>query len=207
MDSSPVVPVGALLTLVAFLGLLVLLAAPFVMYNRFVRQATLIDESWGQTDVELTRRHELVPNLVATVQGYAAHERAVLAELTRAREEARAHRADQPKSRQPYEDALAGAMDTVLARVEDYPDLKASAGFLQLQHELTHTEDRIAAARRFYNGNVRAYNTRVRTFPSNLVASVFGFEQREFFEITDAALRMPPGVRTEPGGSADVPPA
>jgi LemA protein len=165
-----------------------------VMYNRFVRQRTLVDESWGGIDVELTRRHELIPNLVETVRGYAAHEQAVLAELVAAREAATAHSQDNPTQRQAYEDTLGGALSQVLVRAEAYPDLKANQNFLHLQHELTNTEDRIAASRRFYNGNVRAYNTRVRTFPSNLVAAMFGFDAREFFELRDQAAALPPAV-------------
>jgi LemA protein len=159
-----------------------------VMYNRFVRQRTLVDESWGGIDVELTRRHDLIPQLVDTVKGYAAHEQAVLSRLVEAREAATAHHGDSPAHRQAYEDTLAGALHHVLARVEAYPDLKASQSFLALQEELTNTEDRIAASRRFYNGNVRAYNTRVRTFPSNVVAAAFGFRTRDFFELREAAL-------------------
>lgn len=179
------------LVVVGGVGLLLLISL-VVMYNRFVRQRTLIDESWGQTDVELTRRHDLIPNLVSTVQGYAAHERTVLETLTAAREAARAHQGDAPKARQGYEDALGGAVADVLVRAEAYPDLKASANFLQLQDQLTNTEDRIAAARRFYNGNVRAYNTRVATFPSNLVAAVCHFSARQFFELRDPAARQSP---------------
>ena len=173
---------------------LVLLATLVVMYNRFVRQRTLIDESWGQTDVELTRRHDLIPNLVSTVQGYAAHEREVLESLTRAREEATAHRAEPPRDRERFEEVLGGAVRDVLVRVEAYPELKASENFLRLQGELTNTEDRIAAARRFYNGNVRAYNTRVATFPSNLVAATFHFTARQFFELKDPAARQAPPI-------------
>jgi LemA protein len=165
-----------------------------VMYNRFVRQRTLVEESWGGIDVELTRRHELIPNLVETVRGYAAHERAVLEALVAAREEATSHRADDPRSRERYEETVGRRLEEVLVRAEAYPDLKASANFLDLQDQLAITEDRIAAARRFYNGNVRAYNTRVATFPSNVVAGVFGFERRQFFEITDAAVRRVPEV-------------
>jgi LemA protein len=165
--------------------LLFLLVAVLVMYNRFVRQRTLVDESWGGIDVELTRRHDLIPQLVETVRGYAAHEQAVLTRLVEAREAAAAHHTDSPAHRQGYEDSLGGALQQVLARVEAYPDLQASQGFLALQHELTNTEDRIAASRRFYNGNVRAYNTRVGTFPSNLVAAVFRFRPREFFELSE----------------------
>ena len=176
-------------------GLVLLVALSLVvMYNRFVRQRTLVDESWGGIDVELTRRHELIPNLVETVRGYAAHEQAVLADLVAAREAATAHSQDNPTRRQTYEDTLGGALTQVLVRAEAYPDLKANANFLHLQRELTNTEDRIAASRRFYNGNVRAYNTRVRTFPSNLVAAGFGFEPREFFELHDQAAALPPPV-------------
>ncbi len=171
-----------------------LLISLLVMYNRFVRQRTLVEESWGGIDVELTRRYELIPNLVETVRGYAAHEQAVLEALVQAREAATAHQSDAPKQRGGYEDAVGGALATVLARAEAYPDLKASANFLHLQSELTTTEDRIAAARRFYNGNVRAYNTRVKTFPSMLVAALFRFRLREFFEIRDQAARSVPGV-------------
>jgi LemA protein len=176
-------------------GVLALVATSLVvMYNRFVRQRTLVDESWGGIDVELTRRHELIPNLVETVRGYADHERAVLENLTAAREAATAHKGDAPAQRQQYEESVGRALTAVLARVEGYPDLQASQSFLDLQDELTNTEDRIAAARRFYNGNVRAYNTRVATFPSNVVAALFGFEARQFFEITDAAARTAPSV-------------
>ena len=183
--------------LVAGLGVLLLLSI-VVSYNRFVRQRTLVDESWGGIDVELTRRHDLIPNLVKTVLGYADHEREVLELLVRAREDATAHRADRPHDRVAFEDTVTEALRSVLARVEAYPDLRASTSFLSLQRELTLTEDRIAAARRFYNGNVRAYNTRVQTFPSNLVAGAFRFRARDFFEIQDPATASVPGV--DPAG-------
>ncbi|MBZ5736237.1 LemA family protein [Nocardioides sp. TRM66260-LWL] len=166
--------------------------AVIVMYNRFGSQQALIEESWSGIDVELTRRHDLVPNLVATVRGYAAHEAAVLAALTDARESAVAAAGRPPADRAPAEDALTGSLGQVLARAEAYPDLKASAGFLALQRELVTTEDRIAAARRFFNGNVRAYNARCRTVPSSLVASAFGFRPRAFFEIRDVSVREVP---------------
>jgi LemA protein len=188
--------VGLLLgALVVSIGLSVV-----VMYNRFVRQRTLVEESWGQTDVELTRRHDLVPNLVRTVEAYAAHERSLLTELTRAREAARAHRADAPDARQGYEQSLGGAVATTMVRAEAYPELRASENFLHLQAELTDTEDRIAAARRFYNGNVRAYNTRVATFPSNLVAAAFGFRRADFFDLADPRAASAPTV--DPGRPA-----
>lgn len=163
-------------------------------FNRFVRQRTMVDESWGGIDVELTRRHDLIPNLVETVRGYAAHERETLELLVRARAEASAHREDRPHAREGYEARVSRALESVLARVEAYPDLQASTAFLSLQRELTLAEDRIAAARRFYNGNVRAYNTRVRTVPSNLVAAAFGFRTREFFGLDDAVRASAPGA-------------
>jgi LemA protein len=174
-------------------GIAVLLAVSLIVSrNRFVRQLTLVDESWGDIDVELSRRHDLIPNLVATVQGYATHEREVLEALVRAREDAAVHRDDRPHTREGFEETVARALQTVLARVEAYPDLKASTNFLQLQRELTLTEDRIAAARRFYNGNVRSYNTRVRTVPSNLVAAMFRFRTRDFFELEDPSAAVAP---------------
>jgi len=166
-----------------------------VMYNRFVRQRTLIDSSWGGVDVELTRRRDLIPNLVRTVQGYADHERTVLAALVAAREAAAAHSSDAPAERQQFEEQVGRTLGDVLVRVEGYPDLKASSAFLDLQHELTDTEDRIAAARRFYNLNVGAFNTRIGTFPSNVVAGMFHFEPRQFFELTDPVGRLAPGVQ------------
>ena len=179
----------------AGVGFVALIALSLVvMYNRFVRQRTLVEESWGQIDVELTRRHELIPNLVETVKGYAAHERAVLEAVVRAREEAAAHRDDAPRQRETFENRVTATVHQVLARAEDYPDLRASSNFLQLQEELTTTENRIAAARRFYNGNVRALNTRVSTFPSNLVAGMFGFERAQFFELQDPAAAEAPRV-------------
>jgi LemA protein len=176
----------------------VLVIGVIVSHNRFVRQRTLVDESWGDIDVELSRRHDLIPNLVATVQGYAAHERELLEQLVRAREDAAAHRDDRPQAREGFEETVSRALRSVLARVEAYPDLKASTGFLQLQRELTLTEDRIAAARRFYNGNVRSYDTRVQTFPSNLVAAAFRFRARDFFELRDPVTASVPGV--DPAG-------
>ena len=191
-----------MIVLYVVLGVVVfLLLCLVVMYNRFVRQRTLVDESWGGIDVELTRRHDLIPNLVETVQGYAAHERAVLENLTQAREAATAHKTDDPAQRQGFEETVGRALTEVLARVEAYPDLQASQNFLDLQDELTNTEDRIAASRRFYNGNVRAYNTRVATFPSNLVAAMFGFEARDFFELTT----RPRAPHRPSRASADVP--
>lgn len=187
MNSGGAVLVGVPLVLLMAVGLWLI-----VSYNRFVSQTLLVTEAWSQVDVELQRRHSLVPNLVRTVQGYAAHESDVLQRVTTARAAAEQHRADPPTTRRPYEEEVGSSVHRLVALAEDYPDLRASSNFLQLQRELTNTEDRIAAGRRFYNGNVRALNTRVRTFPSNLVATMFGFQIHEFFELSD------PGAATAP---------
>lgn len=184
-------PVELIAILVAVVVLLPALAV-VVMYNRFARQRTLVESSWSGVDVELARRHDLIPNLVRTVQGYAAHEAELLQSLVDAREEAARHASDPPAQRTGFEDRVSATLDQVLVRVEAYPDLKASQNFLALQRELTLTEDRIAAARRFYNNNVAAYTTRLRTFPSNLVGSAFGFQPAQLFELRDPAARQVP---------------
>jgi len=173
---------------VASLVLLLLLALA-VSYNRFVRQRNLVQESWRQVDVELTRRHELIPNLIETVKGYAAHERTVLAGLVEARNAAVT--ASGSAAAGPAETALTGSLRGVLAVAEAYPDLKAAGPFQQLQAQLAETEDRIAAGRRFYNGNVRALNTRVEAFPSSLVALAFHIGKADYFETDDPAVRAP----------------
>jgi LemA protein len=164
-----------------------------VSYNRFVRQRNLVQESWRQIDVELTRRHDLVPNLVETVKGYAAHERQTLEAVTSARAVAASPGAG-PAEQAQQEAALSVALRQLFAVAESYPDLKASANFLELQRQLSETEDRIAAGRRFYNGNVRALNTRVESVPSSLVASMFGFRQAEYFASDDPEMRATPQV-------------
>jgi LemA protein len=175
------------------LGVVVLLVlAVVVSYNRFVRQRNLVQESWRQVDVELNRRHDLVPNLVETVKGYAAHERTVLSNVVAAR--AAALEAPSLSAKADAETALAGSLRGLFAVAESYPDLKAAGPFVQLQAQLAETEDRIAAARRFYNGNVRALNTRVEAFPSSLVAMAFKVEKADYFEIEDASVRASVGV-------------
>lgn len=168
--------------------------AVIISYNRFQSQRVLIAESWKQIDVELQRRFDLIPNLVETVKGYAAHERSVFEAVTAARTNAVAHKGDAPDARQEPESVLGRALGGLFAVAESYPEVKASANFLDLQKQLSLTEDRIAAGRRFYNGNVRAYNTRIRTIPSNLVASAFHFEPAVFFELADPAAAQAPSV-------------
>lgn len=162
-------------------------------YNGFVRLRNLVEESWRQIDVELHRRHDLIPNLVETVQGYAAHERDVLSEVTAARTAAVGPSAG-PAQQAEHENQLTSALGRLMAVAEAYPQLRASESFVHLQSELTNTEDRIAAGRRFYNANVRALNTKVESFPSNAVAHAVGVSRAEYFEIEDPSVRAVPRV-------------
>jgi LemA protein len=164
------------------------------MYNGLVRARNHADESWAGVDTELKRRYDLIPNLVETVRGYAAHERAVLEAVVAARARAVASTGS-PASQARDENALIATLRQLLAVVENYPQLKANENYLSLQRELTNTEDRIQAARRFYNANVRDLNNRIELFPSNIVAGLFGFGRREYFEIEDAADRAAPAAR------------
>ncbi|MCV2395357.1 LemA family protein [Actinotalea sp. M2MS4P-6] len=162
-------------------------------YNGFVRLRNLVQESWRQIDVELHRRHDLIPNLVETVKGYAAHERGVFDEVTKARAMAAAPGSGVAEQA-AQENALTAALGRLFAVAENYPVLRASENFSQLQTELATTEDRIAAGRRFYNANVRALNTKVETFPANVIAGMFGFQRAEYFEVTDPQVRQAPQV-------------
>ncbi|MEQ4206331.1 LemA family protein [Actinopolymorpha sp. B17G11] len=188
---------------VAVVGLLVI--SGIVSYNRFISQRNLVQESWRQVDVELHRRYDLVPNLVETVKAYAAHERAIFEEVARLRNAAVAGDAGLV-DRAQQESALSGALRQLFAVVENYPVLKADQNFLGLQQQLAETEDRIAAGRRFYNANVRGYNTRVEAFPSNLVAAQFRFAKAEYFEVEEAQVRAAPAIdfggSTASGGAA-----
>jgi LemA protein len=154
-------------------------------YNRFVRQKQLVANSWSNVDTELRRRYDLVPNLVETVKGYAAHERETLEAVIRARAEAVASTGSAAEQARD-ENVLVGALKQLFAVVEAYPDLKASEHFLDLQRELVNTEDRIQAARRFYNGNVRDLNRRVESFPSMIVARLFHFARADYFQVEPA---------------------
>jgi LemA protein len=167
---------------------LAVVLAVVVSYNRFVSQRQLIANSWSNVDTELQRRYDLIPNLVETVKGYAAHERAVLERVTEARGRAAANHGS-PVAQARDENVLVGAVRQMFAVAERYPDLKASSSFLALQEELVTTEDRIQAARRFFNNNVRDYNRRTEAFPSMLIASMFGFQREEYFEIEEAVRR------------------
>jgi len=162
-------------------------------YNGLVKLRNLVQEAWHQIDTELQRRHDLIPNLVETVKGYAAHERATFEAVTAARAAASTPGAS-PAQQAQHENVLTQALGRLFAVAEAYPDLKANQNFLQLQGELTNTEDRVAAGRRFYNANVRELNTRIETFPVTIIASMFHFVRAEYFETEDAAARQAPTV-------------
>jgi len=171
--------------LVLLVLVVVVAVGAVVSYNRFISQKTLIKDSWANIDTELRRRYDLIPNLVETVKGYASHEKEVLENVTRARAMA-AGATGSPAEQAAAEGPLVAALRQLMVVVENYPNLKADQNFLQLQGELTNTEDRLQTARRFYNANVRDYNQRVKQFPSVIVANMFNFEEEEFFEVEDA---------------------
>jgi LemA protein len=154
-------------------------------YNRFVQQRQYIDNAWSNVETELRRRYDLIPNLVETVKGYASHESSTLEAVTRARANAVADDGT-PAEQATTENVLVGALQSLFAVSEAYPDLEASTSFLDLQRQLIGTEDRIQAARRFYNNNVRAYNERVQSVPSNIIARLFDFTTRSYFDIEEA---------------------
>jgi len=159
---------------------LLLIVVAIVMYNGLVRSRNRIDNAWSQIDVQLKRRYDLIPNLVETVKGYAEHEKSTFEMVTQAR--ANAINAQGPEQQAQAENVLSGALKSLFAVAEAYPDLKANQNFLNLQEELTSTEDRIAYARQFYNDSVLSFNNRIQTFPRSIIAGTFNFEKREYFE-------------------------
>ncbi|MGL5829034.1 MAG: LemA family protein [Angustibacter sp.] len=178
----------------AALAVIVILALVWaLLYNSLIRLRNLVEESWRQIDVELTRRHDLIPNLVETVKGYAAHERETLTAVIAARSQAVAP-GSSPAQQAAHEGVLSAALGRLFAVAEAYPELKANQNFLELQRELTATEDRVAAARRFYNANVRAFNTKIQSVPTNVVAGLARLRAAEYFEATDAVVRAAPSV-------------
>ena len=165
-------------------------------YNRLVTLRQRVKEAWADIDVQLKRRHDLIPNLVETVKGYATHEASVFQKVTEARAAAVAAGASgTPEQRAQAENVLTGALRSVFAVAEAYPQLQASQNFRDLQENLTATEDKISFARRFYNGNVRDYNTSLQTLPTSLFAGMLGFKPEQYFELTDAAEREVPQVK------------
>jgi LemA protein len=171
---------------------LVLIIAVF-MYNRFVRQQNILNEAWSGIDVQLKRRHDLIPNIVETVKDYAQHEKKVLEEITNLR--SRLTEQATVKEKGQIENSFSQALKNIFALAEAYPDLKANQNFIELQRVLADTEEQIQLARRYYNGAARDYNTMVQSFPNNILAKMFNFTKAEFFEIELATEREVPGVK------------
>jgi LemA protein len=185
--------VQAMLAVWIIIAIVVLLAIfAIVLYNGLVTKRNRVDNAWAQVDVQLKRRNDLIPNLVETVKGYAAHERGVFEEVTRAR--AASQQAQGPAEQGQAEGLLGQALGRLLAVAEAYPDLKASENFLELQRELSDTESKIAVSRQVYNDTVLTYNNAIQVFPAVLLAGTLGFQRREFFEVEDAAERDVPQV-------------
>jgi LemA protein len=168
---------------------LLLLLFFWLGYNGLVKRRNQVDNAWSQIDVQLKRRHDLIPNLVETVKGYAAHERGTFEAVTAAR--ANAINAQSPAEQAQAENVLSGALKSLFAVAEAYPDLKANQNFLNLQEELTSAEDRVAYARQFYNDSVLSYNTQIQKFPTVLLAGWFHFEKREFFDAAPEDTETP----------------
>jgi LemA protein len=166
------------------LGIVVVIAISIIaMYNGLITLRNRVDEAWSDISVQLKRRYDLIPNLVNTVKGYAAHEKEVFEKVTEAR--TRAMNAGTTQEKAEAENMLSGTLKSLFAVSENYPDLKANQNFLELQRELTDTEDKIMASRRFYNGNVRDFNTKLQVFPTNLIAGMLKFTAREFFQMAE----------------------
>ena len=183
-----------LIALLIVVGLIVLVILWLVgAYNSLVRLRNRVQNAWAQIDVQLKRRHDLIPNLVETAKGYMTHERGTLEAVTKARN--LAQQASGPGQAGQAEGQLTGALGQFFLVVEQYPDLKANQNFLALQEELSSTENKIGFARQFYNDETMTYNTRVQSFPVNTVASMFGFKEREFFELESEAERAVPEVK------------
>ena len=176
----------------AFLAAVVLLPIVYVVltYNTLVALRNHIRDAWANIDTELKRRYDLIPNLVATVKGYAAHEKEVFERVTELRAQCMAGQRA-PGQQAVSENLLVAALQKMLLVVENYPQLKADQHFLELQHELVNTEDRIQAARRFFNGNVRDYRNKCETFPSSLIATTFGFESQDYFNVDPCVRDVP----------------
>ncbi len=176
------------------MGVLAVVVIWFIVaYNNFVQLVNRAKEAWADIDVQLKRRYDLIPNLVNTVKGYATHEREAFENVTKAR--AAAMGAGSLAERGKNENMLTDALKSLFAVAEAYPDLKANTNFLELQRELSDTENKIQAARRFYNTNVRDLNIGIESFPSNIIAGIFNFSKMELFELTDAASREPVNVK------------
>ncbi len=179
---------------ILFLAIIAILAIWFiVVYNGLVTLKNRVDEAWSDIDVQLKRRYDLIPNLVETVKGYATHERELFEKVTQAR--AQAMGAQTPGQKAEAENILSGTLKSLFAVAENYPQLRAAENFLELQRELTDTEDKIQASRRFYNGNVRDFNIKIEVFPDMIIANMLAYKKREFFEIANAAEKEPVKVK------------
>lgn len=186
-----------MLTIYIIIGILALIIVwAIASYNGFITLINRAKEAWSDIEVQLKRRYDLIPNLVNTVKGYATHEAGTFEKVTEARSRAM-QSGGTLEEKAEAENMLTGALKSLFAVSEAYPDLKANTNFLELQRELSDTENKIQAARRFYNGNVRDLNTSVQSFPSNVIASVFKFEPKEFFELgeTEQAAKEPVEVK------------
>lgn len=179
-----------LITFVPVILMALVLFWVVVVYNGLVVLKNRVKNAWAQIDVQLKRRCDLIPNLIETVKGYAAHESATLENVVKARQQA-INVGDNVKNRAEAENALSGTLKSLFAVAENYPDLKANQNFMQLQEELTSTENKISFARQFYNDAVMAYNNKKEMFPTNIIAGVFNFENRDFFEIAEAEKAVP----------------
>ena len=178
--------------IIVILVIIVLAVLFFVFaYNGVVRLRNRVESAWSQISVQLQRRHDLIPNLIETVKGYAAHERQTLEAVVAARTGAVAAQQSGPEAQAQAENVLTGALRQLFALSESYPDLKANQNFLNLQEELTATEDRVAYARQFYNDSVQKFNTRIQTFPTVVIAGMFNFSKREFFEAEQGSTEVP----------------
>ncbi len=173
-------------------AVLVLIFAIF-MYNRLIRSRNILNEAWSGIDVQLKRRHDLIPNIIETVKGYVKHERKVLEEITNLRSRLAGPATVQEKGQ--LENSFSQALKSIFALAEAYPDLKANQNFIELQQTLADAEEQIQLARRYYNGAARDYNIMVESFPGNIMARMFGFSKAEFFEIELATEREVPGVK------------
>jgi LemA protein len=180
------------MSILVILLIIIVAVAVFVIvaYNGLVRSRVRVDESFSDITIQLKRRYDLIPNLVNTVKGYATHESQVFADVSTARSAAMGATGIAQKAE--AENQLAGTLKSLFAVAEAYPELKANENFLGLQTELTDTEDKIQASRRFYNGNVRDYNTKIMVFPTSILAGMFGFTHRDFFEVENQAVISEP---------------
>lgn len=185
------------IVLIAIVVVVVLIGLFFwATYNSLVKLGVRVDEAWSDITIQLKRRADLIPNLIESVKGYAAHEKGVFEEVTKARTAVLEATQKGPAEAAKAENQFEGALKSLFAVAEAYPDLKANQNFLQLQNELVDTEDKIQASRRFYNGGVRDLNTKVKMFPTNMIAGMLGYKEREFFEVEDmAAVEKPVEVK------------